>query len=109
MKIIIRQLCFLFALFFFILSVFFVEARSQQQEKPLPQAIVDSLVHDFGNIFKGEVLNHVFRINNIGDAPLELSETRKLIGLAQPVLWQRSRLDGDFKAAPVRASLSAPS
>lgn len=109
MKIIVRQLCFLFALLIPILPVFFVEARSQQQEKPLPQAIVDSLVHDFGNVFKGEIITHVFRINNIGTAPLEVSDTRKLIGVARPALWQTSRLDSDFKAVPVRASLAAPS
>ncbi len=104
----ITHLCSLFALLFFTPPVFFAEARSQQQEKPLPQAIVDSTHHDFGNIFKGEVITHVFRITNIGSATLEVSDTRKLIGLARPALWQKSGLD-TFNAAPVRANLATPS
>lgn len=109
MKIIVRQLCFLFVLLIPVVPVFFVEARSQQQEKPLPQAIVDSNVHDFGNVFKGEIITHVFRINNIGTMPLEVSDTRKLIGIARPARLQTARMDAGLKAMPVRASLAAPS
>ncbi|MEW6210813.1 MAG: hypothetical protein AB1631_20780 [Acidobacteriota bacterium] len=102
MKIIIRQSCLFVAFLFF---VFVVEVSSQQQEKPLPQAVVESNTHDFGPVFKGEIITHVFRVRNTGDWALELSERRKLIGLARPASLHR---DASFKIAPVR-NLAAPS
>src|SRR5258706_13319125 len=41
----------------------------------VPQLIVDKVRHEFGEVFAGEDLMHVFWVRNIGTAPLELSET----------------------------------
>ena len=40
----------------------------------VPHLIVDSVRHEFGEVFAGEDLMHVFWVRNIGTAPLELSE-----------------------------------
>jgi hypothetical protein len=106
MNAITRRPVSLLAILLFILPVLFVEADSQQQ-KPLPQAVVDSNVYDFGNVFKGEIITHTFRINNIGDWALEVSDTRKVIGAARPAMFHSA--DASIESAPVLASLAAPS
>ena len=39
-----------------------------------PQLVLDKARHDFGEVFAGEDLSHVFLVRNIGSVPLELSE-----------------------------------
>lgn len=41
----------------------------------VPQLVVDAVRHEFGDVFAGEDLMHVFWVRNVGSAPLELSET----------------------------------
>ncbi|HLG17720.1 MAG TPA: hypothetical protein VJH03_24970 [Blastocatellia bacterium] len=44
-----------------------------------PSLIIDKTSHDFGEVFSGEELMQVFNVQNVGDAPLELSERPILI------------------------------
>ena len=48
---------------------------ASQLSAGVPQLVVDNIRHEFGEVFAGEDLMHVFRVRNIGTAPLELSET----------------------------------
>jgi hypothetical protein len=56
---------------------------------------MDATVRDYGEVFAGEELEHVFWVRNIGDAPLELSE-KKLAAVNRPV--------GKYVAVPTLAS-----
>jgi len=50
------------------------DKKTQPDKKPLPEAVIDSNKYDFGEVFIGETLEHVFWVRNLGSVPLELSE-----------------------------------
>jgi hypothetical protein len=51
----------------------------QRQAVALPEVKIDSTRHDFGDVFLGEDISHVFTVRNFGPAPLELSTTQQLV------------------------------
>ncbi len=51
---------------------------SSQRAAGAPQLVLENARHDFGEVFAGEDLSHVFWVRNIGSAPLELSEMPQL-------------------------------
>jgi hypothetical protein len=65
---------------------------SATQKKPVPRAVIDGTVRDFGDVYFGEELEQVFHIANTGDAPLELAEKQ---------LSQRREHFQRFEAIPV--------
>jgi hypothetical protein len=50
-----------------------------EQRKPAPRIVIGATTRDFGEVFDGEELEHVFLVTNAGDAPLELSEKKVAI------------------------------
>jgi len=48
-------------------------ASSQKKSTASPELVIDSTRRDFGEVFVGEELTHVFTVRNIGTAPLELA------------------------------------
>jgi hypothetical protein len=55
-----------------------------EQRKPAPRIVIGATVRDFGDVFDGEELEHVFLVSNAGDGPLELSEKKLATGLRHP-------------------------
>jgi hypothetical protein len=55
-------------------------AGQSRNQKQLPQLVIDSTKHDFGEVFAGEELEHIFTVRNVGTVPLELSQTASLVG-----------------------------
>ena len=74
----------------------------------VPQLIVDKVRHEFGEVFAGEDLMHVFWVRNIGTAPLELSETPVLGNRPSGVSFLQPLNELTTGAAP-RAGRAAPS
>ena len=48
-------------------------ASAQKKSAASPQLVIDSTRRDFGEVFVGEELSHVFTVRNVGTAPLELA------------------------------------
>ena len=46
--------------------------QDEGQETGRPVAVFPTLVHNFGEVDRGETLNHAFVVRNEGDAPLEI-------------------------------------
>jgi len=47
-------------------------SAAPQRAAGAPQLVLDKARHDFGEVFAGEDLTHVFWVRNIGNVPLEL-------------------------------------
>ena len=54
-----------------------ISAASQGQGG-VPKLTLESARHDFGEVFAGEDLSHVFLVRNSGSVPLELSDSPQL-------------------------------
>ena len=50
------------------------QGNKPQGNKPLPVFELNKAEHDFGDVFIGEDIAHVFMVRNQGAAPLELSD-----------------------------------
>ncbi|MEW6125597.1 MAG: hypothetical protein AB1757_00925 [Acidobacteriota bacterium] len=60
----------------FAISVADIEALAQGgKAKPAPVFDIDATKYNFGDIFVGEEVAHYFRVRNLGNVPLELSES----------------------------------
>ena len=55
-----------------VLLLALMPVAAQDADSPAPAAVFDELVHDFGQVSRGEKLTHVFVIRNEGNAPLEV-------------------------------------
>jgi hypothetical protein len=68
------------------------------------QLELDRTIHNFGDVFTGEILSTSFRVRNLGTKALELSE--------HPILAPRRvaarESDGEMLALMAKASLSTP-
>ena len=51
---------------------------AEQGQGGVPKLALDSVRHDFGEVFAGEDLSHVFLVRNNGSVPLELSDAPQL-------------------------------
>lgn len=56
-----------------------VYAARQRAAVALPEVKIENTRHDFGEVFVGEDISHVFTVRNFGPAPLELSTTQQLV------------------------------
>lgn len=79
-----------------------VETSAQASQAAGPSAVIESTRHDFGEVFVGEELSHVFTVRNMGGSPLVLSQT-KLVAIRRPTSVRprtlRVRFEGE-SAAP---------
>jgi len=53
---------------------------AQEPAAPQPKIVVPELMHDFGNMPRGDKLQHDFVLRNEGAAPLEVREVRPACG-----------------------------
>jgi hypothetical protein len=53
-------------------------------DKPQPWLSIDKTEHNFGEVFAGEELEHVFTVRNTGTAPLELFDGGPVAALERP-------------------------
>ena len=74
----------------------------------VPQLVVDKIRHEFGDVFAGEDLMHVFWVRNIGAAPLELSEMPLLRNRPSKVSFRQPLNELTTGPAP-NAGRAAPS
>jgi len=55
-------------------AVFFISTSTIKAQTRAPELIIDGTKHDFGDVFVGEEVMHVFSVRNDGSVPLELAE-----------------------------------
>jgi hypothetical protein len=94
------------------LAIFFcltnpVDSPAQSQAGQ-PQAVIEETGYNFGDIFSGEEVSHAFAISNTGNAPLELSETRRLISSRSREFLLPAASMGKLSPTPARLG-AAPS
>lgn len=61
------------------------EVTSHQTENiPLTRAHFDKEFHDFGDLKKGDIVQHTYEITNTGDKPLIISNVKPACGCTAP-------------------------
>ncbi|MBT30121.1 MAG: hypothetical protein CMO01_10720 [Thalassobius sp.] len=60
------------------------EASKAEADKKYANFEFEETVHDFGTIAKGEVVKHVFKFKNTGEAPLMISDIKTTCGCTTP-------------------------
>ena len=78
------------------------KTKSPAASKPQAQAVLDATRRDYGDVFEGEELEHVFNVRNTGDAVLTLAQ------LKPTVVVQRKRTAQTMVPAPPLPSFIAP-
>ena len=73
-----------------------------------PHLVVDNARYEFGEMFAGEDLSHVFWVRNNGTAPLELSET-PLLGAGPSKVAFYQPHNGLTTGPPAKVGRAAPS
>jgi len=72
----------------------------EKPEGPLPSFSFKEELHDFGTIKDGDVVEHVFKFTNNGDAPLIITDAKATCGCTVPD-WPREPIpvgqDGEIK------------
>ena len=53
-----------------------ISTVSSGQNKSAPKLFLENNYFDAGEVKQGSVINHVFKIKNNGDAPLEISSVK---------------------------------
>lgn len=56
----------------------------EKPEGPLPAIEFAKVLHDFGKVTEGDVVEHIFKFKNTGDAPLIVSNARASCGCTVP-------------------------
>lgn len=51
-----------------------------------PRLVVDNIKFDFGQVYQGARVDHIYRIQNIGDAPLNIEKVRSSCGCTAALL-----------------------
>ena len=72
----------LFLMFYLLLPV----KGWTETEKPRPKFSAEQTNHNFGQVFSGEKVVHVFKFSNSGDAPLVIERVRQSCGCTAAVL-----------------------
>lgn len=60
-----------------------------------PKLVVAKAEHDFGQVFEGQKVDHVFRFQNAGDAPLIIDRVRSSCGCTAALLSATSLAPGE--------------
>jgi len=99
------------------------KSKSPTASKPHAQAVLDATRRDYGDVFEGEELEHVFNVRNTGDAVLTLAQLKPTVVLqrkrtaqttttAPPLpsfIEPRERRGAKYKLVPAAARRAAPS
>ncbi len=73
----------------------------QKGARSLPEFVIDKTHHDFGEVFAGEEIQSLFLVNNMGNAPLELSDKPLLATRPTVSLYHRP---ASLDSLPLRAA-----
>lgn len=60
-----------------------------------PKIVLDKADHDFGKVFEGQKVDHVFRFQNGGDAPLIIDRVRSSCGCTAALVSSTSLAPGE--------------
>jgi hypothetical protein len=97
------------------------KTKSPAASKPQAQAVLDATRRDYGDVFEGEELEHVFNVRNTGDAVLTLAQLKPTVVVQRKRTAQtmtpplpsfnepRERRGAKYKLVPVAARRAAPS
>ncbi|SHJ76503.1 Protein of unknown function [Malonomonas rubra DSM 5091] len=61
-----------------------------------PSVTVETLTYDFGTVFQGDKVHHVFRFHNNGDQILQVGNVRSSCGCTAAMLSSKRIAPGDF-------------
>jgi hypothetical protein len=67
-----------------------------------PRLEVPVTLHDFGKVPQGEIARHNFKIKNIGDEPLEITEVKPACGCTTAGEWTRTIAPGETGTIPIQ-------
>ncbi len=84
-----------------------ISLRAEGEDPPSPPAPVISFageVHEAGEVWDGEVINHVFTFTNTGNADLEITRTRTTCGCTAGVISENVLAPGE--SGEIRASFN---
>lgn len=56
------------------------DAPKEQPSGPLPRLVIESTIHQFGDVAPGTPLEYAFEIKNTGDAPLQILKVKPACG-----------------------------
>ena len=77
------------------------EVKEEKPEGPLPVFLFEGIEHDFGIINEGDVVEHVFKFTNNGEAPLIIQNAKGSCGCTVPT-WSKEPIpvggDGSITA-----------
>ncbi|MFY0607867.1 MAG: DUF1573 domain-containing protein [Cyclobacteriaceae bacterium] len=79
-----------------------VKEEEVKPDGPLPEFAFYEESHDFGTINEGEVVEHMFKFKNTGDAPLIISSATASCGCTVPVWPKEPIAVGDEAEIQVR-------
>ena len=84
--------------------VFCAFAQEEQEEAvvPGPAITFEELVYDFGDITQGDVVEHIFKFDNTGDAPLIITDVQRTCGCTAPSWPREPVMPGMTKELTVR-------
>lgn len=67
----------------------------QSENIPMTTAVFTKETHDFGDINKGEIVQHVYEITNTGEKPLIISNVKPACGCTAPHYTQEPIAPGE--------------
>jgi hypothetical protein len=99
------------------------KSKSPAASKPQAQAVLDATRRDYGDVFEGEELEHIFNVRNTGNAVLTLAQLKPAVvvqrkrtaqtttpALPIPSLTEpQERRRAKYKLVPAAARRAAPS
>ena len=93
--------------FAIILSIASVSLGGQNGKTAVPVFAADKIEHNFGDIFTGEDVSYIFTVRNLGNAPLQLSDS-PVVSLAprDAATWGTRYAYENIKAVSFRVSHS---
>ncbi|MBM3839068.1 MAG: DUF1573 domain-containing protein [Verrucomicrobia bacterium] len=71
-----------------------------------PRLQVPNPVHDFGTVKQGQVVRHDFKLVNVGDQPLEITDVKPSCGCTTAGQWSRSIPPGESGTIPLQLETS---
>ena len=87
------------------LSACFISSANARAQASAPDLAIDSTRRDFGDVFAGEELDHVFTVRNAGSAPLELAEKSVTTGSNLPAFGDLVKAAAFKRGEPLRDHL----
>jgi len=66
------KIAFFMTAFFFVLMIFSAVQTDAKESSPSPKAVIEQTVVEFSPVVEGSAVTHVFKIENKGDAILNI-------------------------------------